>query len=134
MKLDEQIFLGKGEETTGGRKRDSNLSGTFEAIIGAIYLDAGYGVSFEIISTLVNSTISNKDFFSDNKTKLQEVTQKKFKQIPQYSIVKEEGPAHNKLFFVEVKILSEILGSGVGKNKKEAEQCAAKEALVRLEL
>ena len=134
LKLDEQIFLGKGEETTGGRKRDSNLSGTFEAIIGAIYLDAGYGVSFEIISTLVNSTISNKDFFSDNKTKLQEVTQKKFKQIPQYSIVKEEGPAHNKLFFVEVKILSEILGSGVGKNKKEAEQCAAKEALVRLEL
>ena len=134
LKLNEQILLGKGEEYTGGRDRESNLSGTFEALIGAIYLDAGYKKSYEIISILVNATINNKDFFFDNKTKLQEITQKKFKQTPKYNIIKEEGPPHNKVFFVEVKVSSEILGNGIGKNKKEAEQSAAKEALIRLDV
>ncbi|NIP32262.1 MAG: ribonuclease III [Candidatus Dadabacteria bacterium] len=134
LKLNEQILLGKGEESTGGKERDSNLSGAFEAVIGAIYLDAGYRKSYQIISKLVKSTISNKEFFSDNKTKLQEITQKKFKQIPKYNIIREEGPPHNKIFFVEVKVSSEILGNGIGKNKKEAEQSAAKEALNRLSM
>lgn len=133
LKLNEKILLGKGEESTGGRERESNLSGVYEAIIGALYLDAGYRKTFQIISNMVRKTISNKDFFFDNKTKLQEIAQKKFKQIPKYNIVKEEGPPHEKVFFVQVEISSEVLGNGCGRNKKEAEQSAAKEALVRLD-
>ena len=129
LKIDKQILLGKGEENTGGRDRDSNLAGTFEAIMGAIYNDGGYRKSFNVISKLVKSSLKNDDIFSDYKTKLQEVAQKKFHQIPRYRVVKEEGPPHDKRFHVEVKIASEICGNGIGKNKKQAEQEAAREAL-----
>lgn len=133
LKIDKQILLGKGEENTGGRDRKSNLCGTFEAIIGAIYLDGGYRKSYKIISKLINYTLNNDDLYTDGKTKLQEITQKRFKEIPCYEIIKEEGPPHNKTFYVEVKISSKLLGKGKGKNKKEAEQSAAKKALKKLE-
>ena len=119
LKIDKQILLGKGEENTGGRDRDSNLAGTFEAIMGAIYIDGGYRKSFNVISKLVKSSLKNDDIFSDYKTKLQEVAQKKFHQIPRYRVVKEEGPPHDKRFHVEVKIASEICGNGIGKNMSD---------------
>ena len=129
LKIDKQILLGKGEENTGGRDRNSNLAGTFEAIIGAIYIDGGYSKSFSIISKLVKNSLKDEDIFADYKTKLQEVVQKKFHQVPKYKIIKEEGPPHDKKFHVQVKIASDIVGNGMGRNKKEAEQAAAREAL-----
>jgi ribonuclease-3 len=130
--IDKQIILGKGEERTGGRDRESNLSGAFEAIIGAIYLDGGYRTVFRVISKLLKNSIDEKDIFTDYKTKLQEIAQKKYKQIPRYKVVHEEGPPHKKWFHVEVKIMRRVLGEGMGSNKKEAEQSAAKEGLNKL--
>ena len=132
LKIDKQILLGKGEENTGGRERESNLAGTFEAIIGAIYIDGGYRKTFNIISRLVKECIKNDEIFSDYKTKLQEVSQKKFRQIPRYSVILEEGPPHDKRFHIKVEIASKVKGEGTGKNKKEAEQAAAKEALLHI--
>lgn len=133
LKIDKQILLGKGEESTGGRERESNLCGTFEAIIGAIYLDGGYRKSYQIISKLINGTLKSNDIYIDSKTKLQELTQKKHREIPRYSVVKEEGPAHDKTFYVEVHISKGLLSKGKGKNKKNAEQSAARKAIKKLE-
>ncbi len=130
--IDRQIILGKGEERTGGRERESNLAGAFEAIIGAIYLDGGYRKVFKVISKLLRNSIDEKDIFTDYKTKLQELAQKKYRQIPRYRVVHEEGPPHKKWFHVEVKVMRRVLGEGMGSNKKEAEQSAAKEGLSKL--
>ena len=130
LKIDKQILLGKGEENTGGRDRDSNLAGAFEAIIGAIYIDGGYRKAFNVISKLVKECIKNDEIFLDSKTELQEVSQKKFRQIPRYLIISEEGPPHDKRFHIKVEIASKFKGEGIGKNKKEAEQAAAREALL----
>lgn len=132
LDIDKQIILGKGEERTGGRERESNLAGAFEAIIGAIYLDGGYRRVFNVISKLLKNSISEKNIFTDYKTKLQELAQKKYKQIPRYKVVHEEGPPHKKWFHVEVKIMRRVLGEGMGSNKKEAEQSAAKAGLNKL--
>ncbi|MGI9533432.1 MAG: ribonuclease III [Thermodesulfobacteriota bacterium] len=132
LKIDKQILLGKGEENTGGRNRESNLSGTFESIIGAIYIDGGYRKTFNIISKLIKECIKDDDIFADYKTKLQEVSQKEFRQIPRYSVTLEEGPPHDKRFHIKVVIASKVKGEGIGKNKKEAEQAAAKEALHKI--
>jgi ribonuclease III len=130
--IDKQLILGRGEEQTGGRDRESNLAGAFEAIIGAIYLDGGYRKVFRVVSKLLKNSIDAKDIFTDYKTKLQEIAQKKYKQIPRYKVVHEEGPPHKKWFRVEVKIMRRVLGEGMGSNKKEAEQSAAKEGLNKL--
>lgn len=132
LRIDKHIILGKGEEGTGGRERESNLAGAFEAIIGAIYLDGGYRKAFKVISKLLKNSINEKDLLTDYKTKLQEIAQKRYKQIPRYKVVREEGPPHKKLFHVEVKVMRRVLGKGMGSNKKEAEQSAAKEGLTQL--
>jgi len=129
LRIDKQVLLGKGEENTGGRERDSNLAGTFEAVIGAVYIDGGYRKSFNIIKKIIKDCITNEEIFLDFKTKLQEVAQKKFRQIPRYSVINEEGPPHNKRFEIKVEINSKLMGEGKGKNKKQAEQAAAKIAL-----
>ena len=133
LKIDKQILLGKGEENTVGRERDSNLAGAFEALIGAIYLDGGYRKVYKIISQIIKSCLNDNSIFSDFKTRLQEVAQKKYKQIPRYSVVNEEGPPHDKKFYIKVEIASKLKGEGTGKNKKEAEQAAAKQALSLIE-
>jgi ribonuclease-3 len=127
--IDKAICLGRGEELTGGRERESNLAGAFEAVIGAVYLDGGYRKAFQIISRLLKRCIQQKEIFADYKTQLQELVQKKYKSIPQYKVVFEKGPPHNKCFYVEVKVAKRVLGKGRGRNKKEAEQAAAKEGL-----
>jgi ribonuclease III len=132
LEIDKLLILGKGEERTGGRDRESNLAGAFEAIIGAIYLDGGYRKVFNVISKLLKNSIDEKDIFIDYKTKLQEIAQKKYKQIPRYRVVHEEGPPHKKWFHIEVKVVRRVLGVGMGSNKKEAEQSAAKEGLSKL--
>ena len=132
LKIDKQVLLGKGEQNTGGRERVSNLAGTFEAVIGAVYIDGGYRKSFTIIKKIIKDCLTNEEIFLDYKTKLQEVAQKKFRQIPRYSVIHEEGPPHNKSFDIKVEINSKLMGEGKGKNKKQAEQAAAKIALSKL--
>ena len=134
LKIDKQILLGKGEEITGGRKRQSNLAGAFEAIIGAVYIDGGYRKVYTIVSRLLKDCLNGKEeIFKDYKTKLQEIAQRQFKKVPKYKVVLEEGPPHDKCFHVEVKLGRRAIGKGVGSNKKQAEQAAAKEGLEEIE-
>jgi ribonuclease-3 len=130
--IDKEILLGKGEELTGGRQRESNLAGAFEAVIGAVYLEGGYRKAFQIVSRLLKKCIDQKEIFVDYKTKLQELIQKQYRSIPKYKVVHEEGPPHSKCFHVEVRVKRKVLGKGIGRNKKEAEQAAAREGLENL--
>ena len=118
LKIDKQILLGKGEEITGGRKRQSNLAGAFEAVIGAVYIDGGYRKVYTIVSRLLKDCLNGKEeIFKDYKTKLQEIAQRQFKKVPKYKVVLEEGPPHDKCFHVEVKLGRRAIGKGVGSNK-----------------
>jgi ribonuclease-3 len=130
LKIDKQLLLGKGEENTGGSLRQSNLAGAFESVIGAIYIDGGYRKVNSIITKLLKNCLSgDQEIFKDYKTKLQEVAQRKFRKVPKYKVVLEEGPPHDKFFHIEIKLGRKCLGKGVGRNKKQAEQEAAKEGL-----
>ncbi len=131
--IDRLLLLGKGEEITGGRGRESNLAAAFEALIGAIYLDGGYKKAFGVTSRLIKKSINQKELITDYKTKLQELAQRKYKRVPKYVVVLEEGPPHKKCFHVEVKVLRRVIGRGSGNNKKEAEQSAAREGLLSLD-
>ena len=134
LKIDKQLLLGKGEENTGGRERESNLSGTFEAVIGAIFIDGGYRKVYKIITKLLKNCLNgDKEIFKDYKTKLQEVAQRKFKKVPKYKVILEEGPPHNKSFHIEVKLGRKSFGKGIGRNKKQAEQEAAKYGLEEMD-
>lgn len=135
IRLGEYLFLGRGEEGTGGRKRNSILADAFEAIIGAIYLDGGFDASRNFVlynlSPFIEQAAEGR-LFLDYKTQLQEIIQQESHSNIVYRVVKEEGPDHNKIFFVEVNNNEHILGAGKGKSKKEAEQNAAKAALIGL--
>jgi len=135
--LDKAILLGNGEEASGGRKRDSIIADALEALIGAIYLDGGFESACEFILTNFKSTIDSnveKGFEADYKSRLQEIVQKISKNAVSYRIIAEEGPDHDKLFTAEVLNGDEVVGSGVGRSKKDAEQQAASEALSQMEL
>lgn len=133
--LGKYVFLGKGEEKTGGRYRDSILADMTEAIISAIYLDDGYEsvkrVIFEKFSPYIDDCIFGR-VLKDYKSALQEEMQSKGKQNVVYEIIDEQGPQHDKKFFANVICENEILGSGSGKSKKDAQQAAAKNALLKL--
>ena len=130
LKIDKQLLLGKGEENTGGRLRQSNLAGAFESVIGAIFIDGGYRKVYGIITKLLKDCLNgDEEIFKDYKTRLQEIAQKKFRKVPKYKVVLEEGPPHDKSFHIEVKLGRKLYGKGVGRNKKQAEQEAAKEGL-----
>ncbi|MFH1783917.1 MAG: ribonuclease III [bacterium] len=131
--LGKYLYLSKGEIATGGRQRPSILADSYEAVIGALYLDRGFRIiSSFLIGQLEGSDIIAYEDIWDFKTVLQEIIQQKYKQVPEYKTTAEHGPDHNKLFEVQVGIKKEMLGRGKGKNKKEAEQAAAKEALKKL--
>ncbi len=120
------MFLGKGEENTGGRERPSILADAFEALIGAIFLDGGIAPAKKFILRFLNDKNLH---LQDYKTLLQEIIQQNPGERLSYIVVKEEGPDHDKSFTVEVHLNSNPIGSGEGKSKKAAEQQAAKEAL-----
>jgi ribonuclease-3 len=126
------ILLGVGEEKTGGRKKDSLLANLFEAVIAAIYLDGGIGPARQLIERSFVDDIQRIDqqdlLFQDYKTALQEMAQAKGLQLPDYNVVAEVGPDHDKTFVVEVK-LGSLTARGEGSSKKEAQQQAAKQAL-----
>ncbi len=127
------LILGKGEEATGGRYRDSIISDVMEAVIGAIFLDGGMEKAKEHIYRFVLSDLENKQLFYDSKTNLQEYVQGSLKKDLVYVIVDESGPEHDKLFTVEVMVEENVLGRGQGRTKKAAEQQAAYEALLGLQ-
>jgi ribonuclease-3 len=135
LDLGEYLLLGKGEEATGGRERASILADAFEALIAAIYIDGGLSNARKFVLNSLSNYIEKAvkgQLFLDYKTQLQEVVQREGNDKINYIVVKEEGPDHNKTFHIEVNINGKIIGKGIGKNKKEAEQSAAKDALVKL--
>lgn len=135
INLGEYLLLGKGEEVTGGRERDSILADAFEAVIGAIYLDPGLkGASQFILSQLKEEIelIEHGKHIKDYKTDLQETTQNMFKALPDYEVSKIEGPDHDRTFEVKTFIRGKFYGAGSGKSKKDAQQKAAKKTLEKL--
>ncbi len=127
--LGEWIILSKGEEQTGGRKRDSITSDAMEALIGAIYRDGGFECARKFIHSYVLNDIDNKKLFYDSKTILQELLQKDSKE-PEYEITGESGPDHDKHFTAIVKCGDRIIGTGEGHTKKAAQQAAAYNAII----
>jgi ribonuclease-3 len=134
--LGDFIMLGKGEEISQGRNKSSILSCTYEAVLGAIFLDSGYDSALDFISRQFKPLLTEKMesmLFGDAKSALQEKIQEKFNQAPTYGVEHEEGPAHDKKFTVSVRFNDKVLGTGTARSKKEAEQQAAAAALADIE-
>ena len=132
LELGKFIRLGRGEESTGGRERDSITSDVMEAVIGALYLDGGMEPAKAFIYRYILSDLENKQLFYDSKSNLQELIQGKLKKDFHYELLVESGPEHDNSFEVEVFMEQESLGKGIGRTKKAAEQQAAYHALLRL--
>ena len=118
IELGKYLLLGKGEEATGGRNRDSITSDAMEALIGAIYLDGGFTNAKEFIHRFILTDLEDKKLFYDSKTILQEIVQAENREIS-YHLVREEGPDHDKSFYVEALIGGVSFGSGKGRTKKK---------------
>ena len=131
ISLGDYLYLGKGEDLTGGRNRKSILSDAMEAVIGAIYLDGGFANAKEFIMKFILTDIDKKQLFYDSKTILQEVVQGEHEQVS-YVLTEESGPDHDKSFTVEVHIGDKCVSMGKGHTKKAAEQEAAYKALLIL--
>jgi len=135
LNLGSYVRLGKGEAQSGGKEKPSLLCDIFESMVAAIYIDDGYKqakrVVLDIMVNKIDDTISNRSFV-DNKTELQKLTQKKFECLPEYEVISEEGPEHDKVFTIAVAAEGDILGYGKGKSKKRAEQNAAAAALKKI--
>lgn len=132
ISLGRYLLLGKGEDETGGRTKRSLLANAMEAVIGAVYLDGGYEAAKRVILGLfggrIESVIDSGEYLN-YKTELQELSQMRFGVLPEYRIVEQAGEEHRKTFTIEVFIAGERFGRGRGKNKKEAQTAAAKEAM-----
>lgn len=131
LEIGKYLRLGKGEEKGGGRERDSILADAFEAVLAAIYIDGGFEVAKKHVMRFITDELKHTDdeVFKDYKTALQEIIQRNPEESVSYILTGESGPDHDKVFEVEVRLNSNTIGKGVGKNKKQAEQFAAKEAL-----
>ena len=135
LHLGDYLFLGHGEEMSGGRDRQTNLEDVFEAVIGAIYLDQGWETAKEYVVRQLMPLFNQVEqgaILKDYKTILQEVVYQEAQQTVSYELVSTTGPDHDKTFTFNVKITGKIMGTGIGKSKKEAEQKAAKEALDKI--
>lgn len=130
------LSLAKGEEESGGRDKDYILANTFEAVLGAIYIDQGYTECKNLVTKVLISKIANiveNRLDIDSKTRIQEVAQAKYGRTPTYVVLKEHGPDHNKKFVVGVKIGNKIIGKGRGSSKQRAEEASAKKGLKYIE-
>jgi ribonuclease-3 len=132
IELGAHLLLGKGEDVTGGRERNSILSDAFEAVIGAIYLDGGFTNAKEFIERTVLSDVENRTLFCDSKTILQEMIQRDHKGTLSYRLLSETGPEHMKRFTVCACLDNRELAKGEGKTKKAAEQEAAYRSILKL--
>ena len=135
LDLGQWIFVGRGEEQGGGRRRPSLLADAFEAIVGAVYLDGGFTAARAVAERLLGPALdaSDQGLRLDYKSRLQERSQALMQQTPQYRVVKQDGPDHDKTFWVAIILAGNELGRAQGKSKKEAEQQAAALALVELD-
>jgi len=132
LQLGDYLYLGRGEEDSGGRSRSRNLSCGLEAVIGAVFLDQGFDVARGFILRLLSSEFDGvvEDKITDDyKSRLQQIIQSERKITPVYRTIEEVGPDHDKIFTVEVLAGDTILGRGSGKSKREAEMDAARQAL-----
>jgi ribonuclease-3 len=129
LRVDNFILIGKGEEYSGGRSKKTILADCLEAIIGAYYLDSGFPASQRFVKAMlipeINKVLENRHA-KDYKTLLQEFVQKRMKTYPKYRVMQKTGPDHDKTFWIEVHVGERSFGAGKGKNKKEAEQEAAR--------
>lgn len=134
MKLNELMKLGKGEAQTGGAHKPRLCASALEAVVGALYMDGGFEAAKKFIrqefSCLSERVCGQEDFEKDYKTRLQELVQKHQRETPRYEVLAEEGPPHDREFLVCVKVNEEIWAQGQGRSKKNAEQAAAKCALL----
>ncbi len=131
IRIDNFILIGKGEEHSGGRRKKAILADALEAVIGALFLDSGFKAAKRFVLRHIVPEIQKvleDRHRKDYKTLLQELVQKRFRVYPQYNLVKKTGPDHDKTFWIEVTVEGKRYGPGSGKNKKEAEQAAAREA------
>ena len=131
INLGDYIMLGKGEDLTGGRHRDSITSDALEALIGAIYLDGGFANAKEFIHRFILNDLEDKQLFFDSKTILQEIVQAANSEVV-YKLLSEEGPDHCKTFEVAVLIDDQKMETGTGKSKKAAEQQSAYNTILKL--
>lgn len=126
------LRMSKGEEATGGKEKDYLLANTFEALLGAIYLDQGYEIAKEFINShllyKVEEIVTDR-LDIDSKTKFQEIAQELFKFTPIYTVISEEGPDHDKVFTMAVMVGNKEYGRGKGSSKQRAEEMAATEGL-----
>jgi ribonuclease-3 len=131
--LGDRLRLGKGEEKSGGRDKTSILAASFEAVIGAIYVDGGLASAQSVVEQLFNGDIGGPAAERDYKTELQEVAYRRFRAQPVYELVATRGPDHAKRFTTLIRIGGRELGVGEGGSKKQSEQAAARAALVQIE-
>jgi len=132
IELGDYLYLGKGEEASGGRHKEANLARVLEAVIGAVYLDQGLVSASDFISRLFSRELKKVARWGagvDYKSRLQEAVQARGQTAPVYKVIEEEGPDHDKRFTVEVRVGKKVLGKGSGKSKKTAEVAAAHFAL-----
>jgi len=135
ISLGDYLVLGRGEEMSGGRARPSNLASALEALIGAAFIDGGLTGAKKLILKLLKpdfEEIAAQGVTADSKSELQHVAQTRWHQIPEYRLLSSEGPDHAKLFTVEVLVGNQVVGQGQGRNKKQAELNAARQALETL--
>ncbi len=129
--LGQWLRMGKGEEKSGGREKTSILAAGYEAVLGAVYVDAGYEVARQVVERHFREDVEahRTAGLRDYKTQLQEITQRLFREAPLYTLVAEHGPDHDKWFTSELSIGGRVYGQGEGRSKKLAEQAAAMQAL-----
>ncbi len=136
--LVEYLRLGKGERLTGGGSKPRILASAFEAMLGALFIDSGYTAAFDMVARMFEPRLAEfvlgaADFARDYKTRLQELAQERFRTTPTYHLESDVGPDHGKIFEVSVRLEGSVLASGRGRNKKSAEQEAARGALEKIE-
>jgi ribonuclease-3 len=135
LQIDSLLLLGKGEDRSGGRGKKAILADAFEALIGALYLDSGYRAASIFVSPHIRAEIRRvleKNYYRDYKSLLQELCQHEFHSYPEYRMVKRSGPEHERFFWMEVTVQGKVFGPGMGRNKKSAEQEAARMAFEAL--
>ncbi len=134
MDLGRYLQLGRGEEKGGGRTRASLLADALEAVVGAVYVDSGFGVAHYCVTRWFGDELSQLEEpgEGDFKSQLQELIQQRERRLPRYRITGQAGPEHSRAFIAVVEVNGRVLGEGQGRSKKEAEQAAAQEALERL--
>ena len=135
LNIDKMLLLGKGEEKTSGRTKKAILADAMEALIGALFIDCGYKAAFDFVSRCIKpeiNKVTGDNYHKDYKSLLQEFCQRQFKCYPEYILIKRTGPEHDRIFFIDVKIGETVYGTGTGRNKKSAEQEAAKTAFEKL--